>query len=453
MPLTRLRGPAAVAAGTAVLWIVLGRGYLGYDTEWSLIWGGDIAGGGLPDHYGATTPHPLANALGALVSPLGDAAPTILLVTYMAAFATVAYQLFQVGRTLIAWPVGAVAAALVLTRAELVELTLHASFEVLFLALVTTAAVAEARRPRRGEAVLVLLAAAGLLRPEAWLLAAAYTVYLLAATERRRWPRLIALGAAAPVVWVLSDVIVTADPLHSRHATPPFETRPGARVAGGVDVPSAPWDFLRDALTGPVALCGAAGLVAGLCLLRRRVALPATIFALGMSAFLALYALDLPRVVRFVMLPATMLVLFCGVATFGWLGIESRSLLRRVWTVAAIAVLAVLIVVAPADLRRVDRVAENSRRVGDSVRDLDRLAERPLVRAASGRCPKIYIQKYGYRPQVALAFDRDPEEILVGGSPASARGLAVLTADTPRPPGFTPVAASRQWTVTERRCR
>jgi hypothetical protein len=37
------------------------------------------------------------------------------------------------------------------------------------VAFVVWAAVLEARRPRRGTAVLVLLGLAGLLRPEAWL--------------------------------------------------------------------------------------------------------------------------------------------------------------------------------------------------------------------------------------------------------------------------------------------
>ena len=47
---------------------------------------------------------------------------------------------------------------------------LTANVDVPFLALVLAAATLEAARPRRGLPVLALLAVAGLLRPEAWLL-------------------------------------------------------------------------------------------------------------------------------------------------------------------------------------------------------------------------------------------------------------------------------------------
>ena len=46
--------------------------------------------------------------------------------------------------------------------------------DIPFIALVLWAVVLEARKPRRGPAVLVLLSVAGLLRPEAWLVSLAY---------------------------------------------------------------------------------------------------------------------------------------------------------------------------------------------------------------------------------------------------------------------------------------
>ena len=65
-----------------------------------------------------------------------------------------------------------------------------------FAALVIGAVLLEARRPRRGVAVLALLAVAGLLRPEAWVLAGLYWLYLWpraapvrARADRRRWWR------------------------------------------------------------------------------------------------------------------------------------------------------------------------------------------------------------------------------------------------------------------------
>ena len=87
------------------------------------------------------------------------------------------------------------------------------------MAFVVWAAVLEARRPRRGWPVLVLLGLAGLLRPEAWLYAGAYWLWLFPA---RDWPdrlKLLALAAAAPVIWALSDLVITGDLLWSFHGT------------------------------------------------------------------------------------------------------------------------------------------------------------------------------------------------------------------------------------------
>src|SRR5436190_926550 len=75
-------------------------------------------------------------------------------------------------------------------------------------AFVVWAAVLEARQPKRGAPVLILLTLAGLLRPEAWLYAGAYWVWLGAPL------RLIGLAAAGPLIWLASDLAITGDALH-----------------------------------------------------------------------------------------------------------------------------------------------------------------------------------------------------------------------------------------------
>ena len=67
--------------------------------------------------------------------------------------------------------------------------------------LVLGAAVLELGRPRRGWPVLALLGLAGLLRPEAWLLAVAYWLWLVPGTPRPSLVRYALLVAAAPVLW------------------------------------------------------------------------------------------------------------------------------------------------------------------------------------------------------------------------------------------------------------
>ena len=74
MRLARRAGAlAAVAVGAVVLWLICGVGFANYDTLYALAWGGQLARGQTPA-YGvaiAPTPHPLVEALGVVLSPLG----------------------------------------------------------------------------------------------------------------------------------------------------------------------------------------------------------------------------------------------------------------------------------------------------------------------------------------------------------------------------------------------
>ncbi len=64
--------------------------------------------------------------------------------------------------------IGAVAAAIVLTRAPFLSNGLRAYVDLPYIALCLAPCLIEAKRPRAGWPVLALLALAGLLRPEAW---------------------------------------------------------------------------------------------------------------------------------------------------------------------------------------------------------------------------------------------------------------------------------------------
>ena len=117
----------------------------------------------------------------------------------------------------------------------------RAYVDVPFLALVLWAGAVEVGRPRRGVPVMALLALAGLLRPEAWVLIALYWLWC------RGWRSvaLTALAAVAPVVWAAVDATVTGDPLHSLHATSSLAETLG-RERGLSHVPSALVSLLAD---------------------------------------------------------------------------------------------------------------------------------------------------------------------------------------------------------------
>ena len=120
---------------------------------------------------------------------------------------------------------------MLLLSPPVVELVHEGGADLPALALIVWAAAVELDRPRRAPAlVLGLLALAGLLRPEAWLLSLAYLAWL-----RRFEPRLVALALAAPVLWALTDLLVTGDPLwsvaHTRDGTEILDRETGLGAA------------------------------------------------------------------------------------------------------------------------------------------------------------------------------------------------------------------------------
>src|SRR4051794_32766102 len=220
-------------AGTALglgllallIWLVVGRGLVNYDTLYSLVWGRDLAHGRLPDYDVplAPTPHPLATLGGVLVAPLssaasggvhGEAAVTATIVVAFLALALLGWVVFRLGTEWFNPWAGLLAAAVVLTRRPVLDFGARAYVDIPYLVLVLGALLVETNRPRAGAPVLVLLGVAGLLRPEAWLFSVVYLAWMWRAPRTRHWS-LLALAAAAPLLWAFADLAVTGDPLHS----------------------------------------------------------------------------------------------------------------------------------------------------------------------------------------------------------------------------------------------
>ena len=227
--------------------------YPNYDSVYSLLWGRELL------HleplsfeaYRAPTEHPLAIAIGAVLSLFGDSADRLFVALMVASFVALVFGLYALGRTAFTPLVGVVAAVLVITRFDFPFLAARGYIDPLYLALVIWAAVLELRRPRRGWIVLVLLALAAMLRPEAWLLAG---LYVLWAGWRASWPRRIgyaALAALGPVVWVLTDFLVTGNPTYSFTGTTELADELGRNKGAGrgargdVELPHRPREVPR----------------------------------------------------------------------------------------------------------------------------------------------------------------------------------------------------------------
>jgi hypothetical protein len=174
-----------------------------YDSYYSLLWGRDLVHGHLPvfDGFRYPTEHPLSIAAGAVLSLFGGAADRLWVLLILATFLALVAGVYRLGRIAATPLVGAIAAALLLTRFDYPFLAARGYIDIPYMALVVWAAVLEGTRRRRGTPVFVLLAAAGLLRPEAWMLAALYWCWMAwhaSWPERIRFAALAAIGPATP---------------------------------------------------------------------------------------------------------------------------------------------------------------------------------------------------------------------------------------------------------------
>lgn len=499
--------PAAWVAGvTAALLLLFPVGFPNYDTIYALVWGRELAHGVSPD-YGAAlppTPHPLTDLIGLVATPLGDGAITVIMVIAYASLGLIGWLVYWLGARWFDRWIGAVAAAIVLTRAPYLSNGLRAYVDLPYIAFCLGALAIEAKRPRAGWPVLALLVPAGLLRPEAWLFSFAYLLYLsldadrLAADRgvdgkekapleradtqsaglvrpalvRARGafsfppPTLICLAFAAPVLWALFDWITTGSPTYSFTGTrETVETL--ERQTGPVDLVLYGPRRLGEVLQWPGMVGAGGGVVLGLSFMRRRSALGVAAAALALGAFAILACGGLAILPRYTMLAAAVLAIFAAVGLLGWRLLEPGHPWRRRWQLFSGLVGLMLVVWAPNqwDLdSRVDTDLTNQARIEADLTDLvDAGAFEPL-------CGKVAVPNHRAVPRLAFGLDVKPTEIVSAseeGVPARGYFVAaaspfvihnfILDPNDPTdfsldvPPGFRLVEENESWQVY-RRC-
>jgi hypothetical protein len=500
--------PAAwVAAVTAALLLVFPYGFPNYDTIYALVWGRELAHGRSPD-YGAAlppTPHPLTDLLGLVATPLGDGAITVTMIVAYLSLGLIGYFVYRLGAIWFDRWIGAVAAAIVLTRAPFLSNGLRAYIDLPYIALCLGALLIEAKRPRAGSPVLALLVLAGLLRPEAWGFSIAYLVYLSldparlgqndAIDQRERAsleradsqsdglirpslvrardalslppPALVLLAFAAPILWVLFDLITTGAPLYSwtgtRETVATLERR-----TGPVDLVLYGPRALGEVLQWPGMVGALGGVILGFAFLRRRSTLGIAAALLALLAFALLGTAGLAVIARYTMLAAAILAIFVALALLGWRLLEPDHPWRRRWQVFAALVLAMFLVWLPNqwDLdSRVDTDLSNQARIEDDLTDLvDAGAFEPL-------CGKVAVPNHRAVPRLAFGLGVEPTQIVSASEEGvPKRGYFVAPASPfvthnfildpndptdlslPLPKGFEEVARNDSW-IVYRRCR
>jgi hypothetical protein len=493
--------PAAwVAAVSALLLLVFPLGFPNYDTIYALVWGRELAHGQSPD-YGAAlppTPHPLADLLGLVTTPLGDGAITVTMIVAYLSLGLIGYFVYRLGAIWFDRPIGAVAALIVLTRAPFLSNGLRAYVDLPYIALCLAALLIEAKRPRAGWPVLALLTLAGLLRPEAWLFSVVYLIYLSLDGERSVKgekesleradtqsaglirpalvrardsfspppPTLIVLTLAGPILWALFDLITTGSLTYSWTGTKEtVETL--ERQTGPIDLVLYGPRRLGEVLQWPGMVGALGGVVLGLTFLRRRSVLGVAAAALALGAFAVLACGGLAILPRYTMLAAAVLAVFVAVGLLGWRLLEPGHPWRRRWQAFAGIVLAMFLIWLPNqwDLdSRVDTDLTNQARIERDLSDLvDAGAFEPL-------CGKVAAPNHRAVPRLAFALDVEPTQIVSASEEGvPRRGYLVAPASPfvihnfildpndptdfslPPPHGFDEVARNESWRVY-RRC-
>jgi hypothetical protein len=453
---------------TAMLLLTFGDArLLNYDTSYSLLWGSQLSSGQVPDitvKY-APTQHPLATLLGALLTlpglgdaPFGGAATVIWELLGMLFLGVLGWLVYALGREWFGAAAGVAAAVIILTREPVLSYGVRAYVDIPYLCLLLGALLIETRRARAGTPVLLLLALAGLLRPEAWLFSLAYLAWLWHGGALK--PAHLAWAASGPGLWAASDLIQTGNPIHSFTETHEAADKLG-RITGIQNVPETLPRRLGEILREPGLLAAAGGGLLAWFLLRERARLAAAGGVLAIAAFVVLATAGLPILTRYLLVPGAILAIFAGAGLFGWQRLDRSDPWRRRWIVFSLVCAAAFIAFAP---KQVDLLGNTRSALTDQRAILTELRELS-PRAGSG-C-SIAVPNRRPVPQLALWTGNQPDSFrsaqedrrytLPAFSPASdaiAKKFILNKRDTvtylPPPPAGSPQVAGEWWVLTGR---
>jgi hypothetical protein len=477
----RLAAPFAIVCVALALRIIAGVGFANYDTLYALAWGGQLSRGSTPA-YGvpvAPTPHPLLEVLGLVLAPLGPrAAKDITVALGFLALSACGWAIYRLGAEWFGRAAGALAALIFLTRVEVLSDGVRAYVDIPYLMFVLCALVVESRHRRvsggpAGAPVLVLLAFAGLLRPEAWAFSGLYWLYLMGlvpswapgpswrARPRAEIVRLTLLAAAAPLVWVLSDLAITGDPLWSLTNTQHTAETLG-RETGIANVPEYIPRRIGAILRPPVLAAAAVGGVLSLLWLRRQALLGALAGVIAVVVFAAFAAVGLPIDTRYAFLAAAILSIFAGAGVFGWTRLAPGDPRRRWWMAAGALLALALLAYVPSQYHSAHRELGKLARTHQIEGELLALVS---DHAIDLRCGPVGVPNHAPVPLLALYLKTSPRNIVSPEAGHIDTGVYVDPADKeveedyvldPRdpvpkhvsvPPGFTESASNHSWLI------
>ncbi|MGB0889184.1 MAG: ArnT family glycosyltransferase [Solirubrobacterales bacterium] len=401
-----LPGLLVIIGTPLILFLVYGPPYLNYDASYSLVWAQDIANGITPDYTGfiAPTPHPLQTFVSWLALPLGDSAATALAWLVLFTFGGIVWIGYLLGRDLFNPWVGALAAVVILTRPAFDRNALATYQDIPFVMFVVWALLLEVREPRRGWPVLALLTAAGLLRPEAWVLAGLYWLYLF---PKRSWNErvwLALLTAAAPVLWALSDWAVTGDLLHSLNGT--------SDLAAQLNRPREPLEspiwtarFFGFTLREPLIVGVPIGVLFVSFCAKKQGKLLLGVAGIMTIVFMLSTIGGLPLIARYVLTPTVLLAVVYAAGVFGWRSLPVDFPRRETWKWVGLASLALSLIWIPWHVSLVCETKQKINNYETISKNLREFGSSPVVALFYEKCGRI--STTDHRPVPAFRYELD----------------------------------------------
>jgi hypothetical protein len=434
-------------AAFAVLCVVALFGYFAfptyptYDSFYALLWGRDLLHLHLPDFrvYRGPTEHPLAIAFGVLCSLFGQGGARLMVLGSIASFAGLVAGVYRLARLCFGPVVGVLAALLMLSRFFDENLAAQGYLDISYVALIVWAVALEVEKPRRGVPVFLILAAAGLLRPDAWVLSGVYWLWCAwprraestarrphneppshagAPIDNRRRLEYFALAAIAPLVWVGADAVVTGNPLYSLHSTAGLAQELG-RTQGFSSVLASVWTYSVRIDKLPVVLGGLIGVPIAVWLAPRRVVVPLAVLVLLVLVFIAEGAAGASVIDRYLMGAGAVLIVFCAVAIGGWSMLERGSKLRRAWMAGA-AALVLYGAVAAATTLSLSSLRTTLAYHEDFHKGLVVALANSRVKAELKRCPLVSLPNNKLIPDARWILDSVGQHDIVARSQARA---------------------------------
>jgi hypothetical protein len=435
----------AVAAALAALSLLLVAPAPSYDPWMWLLWGREVAEGGLDTRDGPAF-KPLPVAVCALLAPLGQAAPVVWIFLVRTAALLAVWLAWRLGRRLAGGSAlgGGAAAVGVLLCGRLLGFSASGAEPALVLAAGLGAL--EAWAAGRERAAVACALACGLLRVEAW----PFLLALGALAWRRRPEHRVAVAAAAvllPAAWLVPEWVGSGDALRSgaRARVPNPGQAALASFPGAASLREAvvlpPWPlWIGVAALVPAALRGTSATAA-------RAALG--VAGIGVAWILVVAAMAQvgfsgePRYA----LPGAALVAVGGAAGLALAARGPRPL--RLLGLSAAVLLAVPIAVRVVDLPGVRAAQADQWRLGSQLADAVREAggRRAVLRCGTPYVGRLRGPLMAYRLHVA-------KERVEPDAPPRTPGVvfrSALTEGAPRTPdapaAFTPIARTPRWDV------